>query len=595
VSEISKSSLKYAVSFNEKHKYNETTVVSVNLPNPQAIDKWQLVSAYDLFELKFQSKRFGLFNLLTDGKPQTATLQQAVYPSLKSNLLSFFSNKRKRVRYLFDNFHSAVESNPLVLTFNLDNKKRLSTDQFHSRYNTLKFLIGRDNKEKAAFKSQRNGGPGKIDIATMSTRRNNDDSKHRVIHITGVTTPLIEINDLDIHYPLPMMNSTSPGVNADTLGFFIADAEFTRLKDGFIHMHIPVAEKIDRLTPKRYIFFMLNRAELRCLILLLILTLILLQWQFLTQRLLLIRLPPLSTLEQSNKRNYSKHSLNIGRKSRKKRNDEYAALLLRRDGAKPWVWSEGEPLELKYANHLSRYISTIDNPDAKPSAFWRLMLCGMMVIDPGFYFARAAYNVGTGKIYLIAPNLSGIFSMLMKLRKEVQTKRDTLVNEHGIGVKEAKAVWEAAKMSRARQTDAPKEVKKELFDAVGKAKKEYDIVLDVRRKDHRLTKRMNDLDRKMEHEVRMAREATAYFLSKFEHVLEPNFSAGKSMLKKGKTNSLSKYWKSKGQRMGHAETRNVLIRRLSRKGGCFNMPSESFSTQHCACGTLSSPGIFISL
>jgi hypothetical protein len=58
---------------------------------------------------------------------------------------------------------------------------------------------------------------------------------------------------------------------------------------------------------------------------------------------------------------------------------------------------------------------------------------------------------------------------------------------------------------------------------------------------------------------------------------------------------LSKYWKSKGQMMGHAQTRNALIRRLSRKGGCFNMPSESFTTQYCSCGTLSSPGMFITL
>jgi hypothetical protein len=99
----------------------------------------------------------------------------------------------------------------------------------------------------------------------------------------------------------------------------------------------------------------------------------------------------------------------------------------------------------------------------------------------------------------------------------------------------------------------------------------------------------------MEHEVKKAREATVFFLSQFEHVLEPNFSASKGMVKKGKNNDLSKYWKSKGQRMGHAETRNVLICRLSRKGGCFNMPSESFSSPYCSCGTLSSPGIFISL
>jgi hypothetical protein len=53
--------------------------------------------------------------------------------------------------------------------------------------------------------------------------------------------------------------------------------------------------------------------------------------------------------------------------------------------------------------------------------------------------------------------------------------------------------------------------------------------------------------------------ATVFFLSQFEHVLEPNFPASKGMVKKGKKNELSKYWKSKGQRMGHAETRNFLF------------------------------------
>jgi hypothetical protein len=114
-------------------------------------------------------------------------------------------------------------------------------------------------------------------------------------------------------------------------------------------------------------------------------------------------------------------------------------------------------------------------------------------------------------------------------------------------------------------------------------------------KGRKLSKRIIDLEMKMEHEVKKASDATTFFLSQFKHVLEPDFSANKSMVKKGKKNELAKYWKSKGQMIGHAETRNVLIRRMSRKGGCFNMPSESFSTQHCACGTLSSPGIFIPL
>jgi hypothetical protein len=120
-------------------------------------------------------------------------------------------------------------------------------------------------------------------------------------------------------------------------------------------------------------------------------------------------------------------------------------------------------------------------------------------------------------------------------------------------------------------------IKKGLFDAVVMAKKAYDIVLHVKRKKHKLSKRTIDLKMKMEHEVKKARDATTFFLSLFKHVLESEFSAGKSIVKKGRKNGLAKYWKSKGQMMG--ETRNVLIRRMSRKGGCFNMPSESFSTQ----------------
>jgi hypothetical protein len=86
----------------------------------------------------------------------------------------------------------------------------------------------------------------------MSSRRPNRKSRHRSIHITGITTPTIEINNIHIHYILPKRESTSPLVNADRLEFFVSDLKFKRLKNGEIKMHIPVREKIDRKTPKRY-------------------------------------------------------------------------------------------------------------------------------------------------------------------------------------------------------------------------------------------------------------------------------------------------------------------------------------------------------
>jgi hypothetical protein len=58
--------------------------------------------------------------------------------------------------------------------------------------------------------------------------------------------------NIHIHYILPKRESTSPLVNADTLEFFVGDMKFKRLKNGEIKMHIPVREKIDRQTPKRY-------------------------------------------------------------------------------------------------------------------------------------------------------------------------------------------------------------------------------------------------------------------------------------------------------------------------------------------------------
>jgi hypothetical protein len=55
-----------------------------------------------------------------------------------------------------------------------------------------------------------------------------------------------------------------------------------------------------------------------------------------------------------------------------------------------------------------------------------------------------------------------------------------------------------------------------------------------------LTKRLIDLDMKMEHKVKKARDATVFFLSQFEHVLD-NFAANKGMVKKSKKNELLKY------------------------------------------------------
>jgi hypothetical protein len=273
--------------------------------------------------------------------------------------------------------------------------------------------------------------------------------------------------------------------------------------------------------------------------------------------------------------------------------EEFAAKMLRVNNAVPWEWSEHEPESLNDVTHLKGHVFVIKNTAAAPTASWVKSFCGMMCIDPGFYFPRAAFNVGTGKTYLLSPRLGGLLSLLIKLKKKAQAQRDVRVNNHGIGVRQAKQSWLLAKRDRALNLNASKSEKRRLFAQVDTAKKEYDRILMLRHREHPLTKRMNDLDMDMEHEVKKSREATTFFLSQFSHVMEPNFSASKGMVKKGKKNGLSKYWKNKGQRMGHAQTRDALIRRMSRKGGCFNMPSESFSTQYCSCGTLSSPGMFI--
>ena len=134
----------------------------------------------------------------------------------------------------------------------------------------------------------------------------------------------------------------------------------------------------------------------------------------------------------------------------------------------------------------------------------------------------------------------------MKLKKKAQTKRDVCVNLMN-DVVNAKSVWVAARRSRATQLNVSNVIKKQLYVAVEKAKKEYDRVLEEKRRDYKLTARIISYDIKMENEVNKARDATTFFLSQFSHVLEPNFAANKGMVKRGKKNELPKDWKSKGQ------------------------------------------------
>jgi hypothetical protein len=101
----------------------------------------------------------------------------------------------------------------------------------------------------------------------------------------------------------------------------------------------------------------------------------------------------------------------------------------------------------------------------------------------------------------------------------VQSKRDNRVNSIR-EVKMAKKKWDQARIARTAGLKKSDVIKKGLFDSVLMAKKAYDIVLDVKRKEHKLSKRIIDLEMKMEYEVKKARDATAFFLSQFKHVLE---------------------------------------------------------------------------
>jgi hypothetical protein len=121
---------------------------------------------------------------------------------------------------------------------------------------------------------------------------------------------------------------------------------------------------------------------------------------------------------------------------------------------KIWIWSEDDPESLRNDTSLHANIFVIDNPAAKPSLVWLFLWKFTMSIDPGFYFPHAAFNVGTGKTYLLCPRLGGTLTFLMKQRKQIQSRRDTWVNDHGVGVKEAKAVWEEAKIARIRRIKA---------------------------------------------------------------------------------------------------------------------------------------------
>jgi hypothetical protein len=234
------------------------------------LDRWQLRSAYDLLFKKLMGYRTcGLFKVLTSGKLYAEILEKVVFKSIHIEMSSFFSKKQRRDRYLFDNFHSTLETNPLSLSFNLDSKKRLSTGQFSMPPGGIWFKLGRSVLWTQTVPKDGKGNNVKADISTFATRLPNRTSQNRVLHITGLRTSLFDVNNLDIHYPLPKLSSTSTVVNADTLEFYIAIALFTRKKNGFIHLHIPVAERIDRLTPKRYLHFIKLVVTPRCLSLIL--------------------------------------------------------------------------------------------------------------------------------------------------------------------------------------------------------------------------------------------------------------------------------------------------------------------------------------
>jgi hypothetical protein len=138
-----------------------------------------------------------------------------------------------------------------------------------------------------------------------------------------------------------------------------------------------------------------------------------------------------------------------------------------------------------------------------------------MAIDPGFYFPHVAFNAGTGKSYLLSPQLGGTLALLMKLKRKV----NTLVNKD-LHVVRAYLAWLEAEKERALRVKEIDAVRLRLFGAAARVKKEYDRVLDGKRKTHPLTKRLIDLDMKMEYEVKKARNATTYFLSQFYHALE---------------------------------------------------------------------------
>lgn len=291
--------------------------------------------------------------------------------------------------------------------------------------------------------------------------------------------------------------------------------------------------------------------------------------------------------------------------------------------AHPYKWQDGDPPILEFVNHLGLHVLVIRNPNKhKLHPLVIKHLGGMLTEDPGGDAFKTNVS-GVGDIFILGFSLSDFISYKNKMMRRFTKTRDTMINKlidlyssdesafnillleslvhfdnttsdilgaKIVSLHAKKVVLDKAVLAR---NGLATDLRRAAFKDMQRAKSDFDAELNGLRQECNLTRKIEDAQEKINHEVKKVHDVTTFFESCWEFVLSPDFKADQGMLKKKPVGGLSKYWKSKISTMAHARSRKLLERRISRKGGVLVDPSEAWSTYMCgSCLTLHHPGMF---
>ncbi|KAL3894114.1 MAG: hypothetical protein SGCHY_005463 [Lobulomycetales sp.] len=222
-----------------------------------------------------------------------------------------------------------------------------------------------------------------------------------------------------------------------------------------------------------------------------------------------------------------------GREKRKRKKERMIEFVRKNFGNKmhpfsQYEWQPGDPEGLRNFDHLGDavFFGRYEGADTIDPEFANLT-SGMIVNDPGGRFIGVSYVVGSRMVIVHAPHLSGEMSVEKKLVKKWQREMDKLINHASEGKYEYDLAMHCWRI-------ASEEHELERYRAMKTAEKTYH----QSRRDcstpeiDKLKERISKSTSRMLKSRNRAHQAISDFVTAFSHIVWPSFGKDQKMFKK---------------------------------------------------------------